>query len=386
MHTRHRIGHMLMAFGVFLWLSTSTLLAFGQQTALASIDVGSVHTLSNQERTGAGLDPYVLDSKLAAAAQAKAQHMLDNGYFAHTAPDGTEGWDFIASQGYEYSTAGENLASSNQNSQSVVTGWMNSPGHRANLLNTTYTEVGYGSVYVGAWEYEGVTYSNTHYVVALYAKPPADPPPEPEPEPEPEPDQTEPEPTDPQPEPTPDPTPQEPEPEIQNEVTLSSDSVAEPLDSDGNELVEYTQDDNITLTGNTEPDARVEITINDTETLEPITVDQEGSWTFVLSGLAPGQYSLTVKAYSQGSEVELAAASNIGFEIIAAEAPEPVVENIPEDLPVASVAPTSSSGLRPAVGISLASLGALAIVTGITLELRWVKNHHDLDFHLPHLH
>ncbi len=67
--------------------------------------------------------------------------MQANNYFEHTAPDGTTGWYFIGLTGYDYLTAGENLAASNEDASAVVNGWMNSPGHRANLLNPKFTEV-----------------------------------------------------------------------------------------------------------------------------------------------------------------------------------------------------------------------------------------------------
>lgn len=172
MHSRHKIGHSLIAFAAMLWISVS-LLAASTSSYVFAISSNDVSALSNSARTSNGLAPLTTDQALTSAAQAKAEHMLANGYFAHNAPDGTTGWTFISASGYDYSTAGENLAASNQGASAVVTGWMNSPGHRANLLSATYTEVGYGVVYVGDWTYQEATYSGTYYVVALYASPAA---------------------------------------------------------------------------------------------------------------------------------------------------------------------------------------------------------------------
>lgn len=178
-HSTHRRGHTFFAIGASLWLASSVLVSLPPRLALA-VSTSDVFTLSNNERVANGQAALSPNSKLNAAAQAKAQHMRDNNYFAHTAPDGTTGWNFIANQGYSYTTAGENLAAGNQGASAVVQGWMDSPGHRANLLNSAYTEVGYGVTYVGNWEYNGVVYSDSYYVVALYAKPVSSPPPEPE--------------------------------------------------------------------------------------------------------------------------------------------------------------------------------------------------------------
>lgn len=164
---KRRFGHHLIAGGVFLWIALSVAINFSPVRTFA-VSGSEIFTLSNQQRVSNGLSPYINNAQLATSAQNKAQHMLSNSYFAHDAPDGTTAWSFIAASGYDYSAAAENLAASNQGASAIVTGWMNSPGHRANLLNTTYQEVGYGVVYVGDWLYEGVTYPNTYFVVAHY--------------------------------------------------------------------------------------------------------------------------------------------------------------------------------------------------------------------------
>jgi hypothetical protein len=108
-----------------------------------NITVSDLHNLSNQERINVGLSALSLNSQLNNAAYAKAQHMFANNYWAHVAPDGTTPWSFIANSGYSYISAGENLAKNFNYSNGVVAGWMASEGHRANILHTSYQDVGY---------------------------------------------------------------------------------------------------------------------------------------------------------------------------------------------------------------------------------------------------
>ena len=164
---RHQRGHSLLSFAALLMIVASIFMtALAPQRTIA-IGTSEIIDLSNAARSQNGLAPFDYNGQLAAAAQAKADHMKANGYFEHTAPDGTTGWFFIAQQGYSYITAGENLAATNESSTAVVDGWMNSPGHRANLLNPQFTEVGYGIVFFGQY----LQYQNVYFVVALYGQP-----------------------------------------------------------------------------------------------------------------------------------------------------------------------------------------------------------------------
>lgn len=98
---------------------------------------------TNEERRNAGLGALSLNGQLTSAAQGKAQHMFTNNYWDHFAPDGTSPWDFINNSGYKYKFAGENLAYNYMFSDDVVNAWMNSPSHRANILRSEYTEIGF---------------------------------------------------------------------------------------------------------------------------------------------------------------------------------------------------------------------------------------------------
>ena len=100
---------------------------------------------TNAFRAQNGLGPLNLDSRLNTSSQNKAQHMVDNNYWAHDAPDGTTPWYFFNQAGYSYSKAGENLAYGFNTSQDAVNGWIASPGHRANMLGD-YVDVGFGFV------------------------------------------------------------------------------------------------------------------------------------------------------------------------------------------------------------------------------------------------
>lgn len=210
-HTKHRIGHVLLSFGFFVALVSSLLLGTVTTRAFA-IGTGEIFTLSNNQRNANGLGSYTFNSLLASSAQAKAEHMKNNNYFEHTAPDGTTGWTFINASGYSYASAGENLAATNETSEAVVTGWMNSPGHRANLLNTTFSEVGYGVVYVGNWQ----EFSDVYFIVALYGQPTAASPTPPAPAPSPSP-------TPPAPETVPETVIPEPQPEVDETIANSNE-------------------------------------------------------------------------------------------------------------------------------------------------------------------
>lgn len=85
-----------------------------------------------------------LNSNLAKAAQNKANDMVSRNYWAHNTPDGTQPWTFITNAGYEYQKSAENLAYGFSTGSDVVSGWMNSPEHRENILDKAFLDVGFG--------------------------------------------------------------------------------------------------------------------------------------------------------------------------------------------------------------------------------------------------
>jgi hypothetical protein len=118
--------------------------------------------LTNQERVANGLAPLKLDARLNQSAGLKAGNMFAENYWAHSSPSGIQPWYWFGQAGYAYSAAGENLAMDFDTSAGTVQGWMNSPGHRANILNPAYKDVGF------AVQNGTLTGSQTTLVVAHY--------------------------------------------------------------------------------------------------------------------------------------------------------------------------------------------------------------------------
>ena len=119
---------------------------------------------TNEERSGSGLATLSISDRLTQAAQAKANDMAARNYWSHNTPEGTPPWTFMTQAGYAYYTAGENLAYGFEDSGGAVAGWMASPGHRDNILNTTFKEVGFGIANVPDYQDNG----EQTIVVAMY--------------------------------------------------------------------------------------------------------------------------------------------------------------------------------------------------------------------------
>jgi uncharacterized protein YkwD len=109
-------------------------------------EVVSFVKLMNKHRISLGLSPLVWDSRAAAVAQAHSRDMFKRHYFSHTSLDGRSTWDRLEARGITYSQAGENLAWGQGTGSAVLTGWLHSPGHRANIENGSYTRHGVGKV------------------------------------------------------------------------------------------------------------------------------------------------------------------------------------------------------------------------------------------------
>ncbi|MBS4199422.1 sporulation protein [Bacillus sp. FJAT-49732] len=102
--------------------------------------------LTNQERAKYGLSPLKVDIELSKVAREKSRDMSVNHYFDHTSPTYGSPFDMMKKFGITYRSAGENIAMGQQTPQEVVRAWMNSEGHRANILNSSYTHIGVGYV------------------------------------------------------------------------------------------------------------------------------------------------------------------------------------------------------------------------------------------------
>ncbi len=105
--------------------------------------------ITNAERTGAGLGPLECDPGMGRAARLHAQDMCANNYFSHTSQDGRRFSDRMTAEGVTFRAGGENIARGQQTPQSVHNAWMNSPGHRRNILNDAYGRIGVGYVECG---------------------------------------------------------------------------------------------------------------------------------------------------------------------------------------------------------------------------------------------
>ena len=107
--------------------------------------INKVVELTNSERAKAGVKPVTLDDELSKAAQLQVKDLAENDFFSHTSPSGTTLAKRLDQAGYDdYRTAGENIAAGQITPEQVVQEWMNSSGHRANLLSSDYTEIGVG--------------------------------------------------------------------------------------------------------------------------------------------------------------------------------------------------------------------------------------------------
>ena len=120
-----------------------------------TVDEQEVFKLINEQRVKNGLSALKIDEEVQRVARIKAQDLVDNNYFSHTSPTYGSPFDMLKSFGITYRSAGENLAG-NSNNKAAVNAWMNSDGHRANILNDSfnYTGIGvvnspkYGKIYV----------------------------------------------------------------------------------------------------------------------------------------------------------------------------------------------------------------------------------------------
>jgi len=104
----------------------------------------AVLDLTNVERQKAGLKPLQTDAKLMNSARQKSTDMASKGYFSHTSPTYGSPFDQMKANGVTYKSAAENIAMGQRSAEEVVKGWMNSPGHRQNILTPGFTHIGIG--------------------------------------------------------------------------------------------------------------------------------------------------------------------------------------------------------------------------------------------------
>lgn len=116
----------------------------------------AVLKLVNEERSKQGLKSLKLSNKLTQIANTKAQDMAVKNYFNHTSPTYGTPFEMLQHFGVSYRSAGENIAAGQKSPQEVMNAWMNSSGHRANILNSSYTELGVGYYSGGSYGTEWV--------------------------------------------------------------------------------------------------------------------------------------------------------------------------------------------------------------------------------------
>lgn len=127
----------------------------GQQLTIPQTEDGvraferEVIRLVNEQRAQNGLSPLRENWELSRVARFKSQDMADNRYFSHTSPTYGTPFQMMKDFGLSYRTAGENIAYGQRTPQAVVDAWMNSAGHRANILNASFTQIGVGYVAAG---------------------------------------------------------------------------------------------------------------------------------------------------------------------------------------------------------------------------------------------
>ncbi|MBQ8807972.1 MAG: SafA/ExsA family spore coat assembly protein [Clostridia bacterium] len=138
-------------------ISNPDLIYPGQILNIPSVDntvlsyESEVIRLVNEQRVKNGLKELQSDWELSRVARFKSQDMKDNNYFSHKSPTYGSPFEMIKNFGISYKSAGENIAKGQASPQAVVNAWMNSSGHRANILNTTYTKIGVGYVAEGKY-------------------------------------------------------------------------------------------------------------------------------------------------------------------------------------------------------------------------------------------
>ena len=156
----------LSVFVIGLFVFTATFVGPALKSAqLAAVISATLVDLTNQDRVNSQLNGLTLNPVLTAAAQAKANDMATNGYFAHVSPAGLNSWYWFKQAGYNFSYAGENLAVDFTDSSAVNQAWLNSPTHRANIMNDHFTQIG---IATAQGMYEG---HQTTFVVQMFGTP-----------------------------------------------------------------------------------------------------------------------------------------------------------------------------------------------------------------------
>lgn len=165
-HIRRSLQSVLLLVGAILVIFVCEAMT-ARAADVEAFDILPTHiiSLTNNIRSQAGHYSLVSDPMIQAVAQQKADLMAANNEFQHTLSDGTTSWSLLRTAGYQFQTAGENLAVHFSTADEVVNAWMQSPAHQRNILASEFTTIGIG-VATTTWNgYEG------HFIVQLFATP-----------------------------------------------------------------------------------------------------------------------------------------------------------------------------------------------------------------------
>lgn len=239
----------------------------------SDITVSSVSSAVNRERTQRNIPALAYNSKLAAAADSKSRDMIARKYFSHTDPEGHYIWDKIVANGYApYTILGENLAIDFSDVEGLVAAWIDSPTHRANLLNTSFKDQGMGVAFgdTNAGEYS-VAVTNTFGAQPIAAAPKT----------------TTPSPTTTK-TPAPKPVATKPAP-IKKPATKAAETPAITLTINNSEEVSHK--DSITIMGTTSPNTTFQLKDkNSTDPAITITSDSTGNFVYSYKSLNNGTH------------------------------------------------------------------------------------------------
>lgn len=125
-----------------LVLVFSSLFSLTAAADAGGINVDNVLRLMNAERAARGVAPLRIDARLTLAAEDRMRHMEEDGYWSHESPDGMSPFVWLAPRAYEHRFAAENLAAGFETSEVLVQAWMESPGHRGNIISPNYEDCG----------------------------------------------------------------------------------------------------------------------------------------------------------------------------------------------------------------------------------------------------
>lgn len=290
----HRSKYSVLLLTALVLLTTR--LGLGAIFSSASdITVGSIIGQVNKERSDRNIPTLITNSKLSAAAASKSSDMIARKYFSHVDPDGNYIWDKIVAFGYTpYTILGENLAVDFSDVEGLMSAWINSPTHRANILNANFKDQGVGVAYGNTSNDEfGIAITNAFGSQPSASTPKPAPAPAPSPTPAPKPAPA------PAPNPAPKPAPA-PAPVQQPKTVVKKGLKISILNS---ESVIHTS--SLTLLGKTEPHTEIEISCLNHEELKSgnIKSDALGNFVYTYRNLTSGEYKFVASGIADGEKI-----------------------------------------------------------------------------------